>query len=128
MMSVFDVLESISKELPGCILTSIINTETGMPLARVTDLDLDDAAGADALHNDLYRLATQAMRRSSGEEQRIDGIVIESQNAIFVSSPLGDTGFMWHVVTDLGTTLGFTQAVMRKSSERMTTAIHELFS
>ena len=46
--------------------------------------------------------------------QTIDGLVLVGERAIFISIPFPNSTYFWHMVTDLDTTVGFTQALMRK--------------
>ena len=109
----FDRLRTVADELPGCRLTSIVSFETGLSLASVADGAEEEAAGADAFHNEMYRQIATALRELESS-QAIENLVVQGRKAIFVSTPLGDSGYFWHVATDASTTLGYTQAVMRK--------------
>ncbi len=80
--------------------------------------DRDVAAGADAFHSDLYRSAVGALEEL-GSTEPVQHVVVQGRATTFISCPLGDSGFFWHVVTDSRTTLGFTQAVMRKYREEI---------
>ena len=116
--SLFELLERIAEQLPGCLHTSVVDRETGLALAAVSQGDPLDSAGADAYHSDLYRLSTFAaigLPKSSQAE----GIVLTGKRSVFVSLPLGETGFVWLVVTKRETTVGFTQAIMRKRGDEI---------
>ncbi len=126
-MTLFDLLQSTSDELPGCLTASIVSLDSGLPLATISNLDDDDAAAADAFHSEVYRNVGAALKEL-GAEQAVKGMVIEGDNATSISLPLADSGFFWHIVTESRTTLGFTQAVMRKHLETVTSGVHELFS
>lgn len=112
MANLLDILDEVAREVPGCILTSIVSLETGLPLASVSDVDSEDAAGADAFHSQLYRQIQRAVGEL-GEGQNVRAVVISADDATFVSWPIRD-GYFWHVVTSPDTTLGFTRAMMRK--------------
>lgn len=123
--SLFELLHQVSEQLPGCIHTSVVDLETGLALAAVSEGDPLDSAGADAFHSDLYRLSqTAAEDFSSGATP--DGIVLTSGKSIFVSQPLEGTGFVWLVVTKRETTVGFTQAIMRKKSSQIAESLQAL--
>ncbi len=124
MANLMEILNGVVDEVPGCIMTSIVSHETGLPLASVTAGDPEDAAGADAFHSQLYRQIETAVGEL-GEEQKIEAVVITADNATFVSWPLGND-FFWHVVTKPETTLGFTRAMMRKVSDDVREAVAEL--
>lgn len=126
-MSVFDVLNLVRSELPGFVSTSVVTLENGLQLANVCVVDADDAAAADAFHSDIYRATHRALREIQGADRRTDGIVLMSEHHMFLSVPLDDE-FFWHVVTQAETTLGFTQAVMRKYREPVRAAVRQLFS
>ena len=126
-MSIFDLLQSVASELPGCLSTSIVAADSGLPLASIArGMDDDSAAASDAFHSNVYRNATTAIGEL-GAQQEIEGIVIEGVKATYLSIPLGDTGFFWHVATESGTTLGFTQAVMRKRRDEIRRGVQALF-
>ncbi len=125
-MGLFELLKGVSNELPGCLSTSIVGLEDGLPLASVSNSEDDAAAAADAFHSDLYGNAARALKEM-GASKTVGGIVVHGGEATFVSLPLADTGFFWHVVTDVKTTLGFTQAVMRKFEDDVTAGVVELF-
>lgn len=113
MSSLYELLEGITHQLPGCRLASVVQQETGMPLVSIGGDESLDSAGVDAYHGDLYQVIGRALGELSFEES-VQGVVLTGKHAIFVSVPLDDTGFFWHVATDRSTTVGFTQAVMRK--------------
>ncbi len=125
MSSLYDLLKRITRELPGCRLASVVNYETGMPLLALSVGDPIDTSGADAYHSDLYRVVAHAL----GEldyTQSPQGFVLTGREAIFVSLPLADTGFFWHIVTERATTIGFTQVVMRKHAANVQAGVQEL--
>ncbi len=126
-MSVFDVLNVIRAELPGFISSSVVGFENGLQLACISDVDTDDSAAADAFHSNVYRATARALNEVGSSTQTAEGIVIMGDNHVFLSVPLDDS-FFWHVVTKSGTTLGFTQAVMRKHRDAMRNEIRDLFS
>lgn len=108
-----ELLENLAGDVPGCQHTSVIDGRTGLSLAAVSETDPLDSAGTDAFHSDLYRLSQSLMDGTSlagGAEE----IVLNSGDATFISIPVDDTGFLWLVVTDRETTVGFVQALMRK--------------
>lgn len=126
-MNLFELLKSTSDELPGFLSASIVSLDSGLPLATVANVDDDDAAAADAFHSDVYRTVLAALAEL-GAEQSVEGVVIEGDDSTCISLPLGDSGYFWHIVTQSRTTLGFTQAVMRKHKDAVAAGIHELFS
>jgi len=124
-MTLVDLLNRVAEQLPGCKSTSIVSLHSGLALASVAPGDADAAAGADAFTSDLYRLTANAMQEL-GSQDSVDNIVIEGKQATFVSTPLGDGEHFWHVVTAHDTTLGFTQAVMRKHRDDIEQSISAL--
>ncbi|MFU8803802.1 MAG: hypothetical protein ACNA8W_08355, partial [Bradymonadaceae bacterium] len=122
----FELLEDLTRELPGCRLTSVVSQETGLSLASVAGTDPLDAAGADAFHSDLYRITSHALAELDFS-QSPQGFVLTGKESIFVSLPLEETGYFWHVATDRRTTVGFTQAIMRKHARRIQESVRELF-
>lgn len=122
----FDVLKKMADELPGCELTSIVAFETGLSLACVSP-NQDGAAAADAFHSELYRIANTAIGEL-GVDAPIDDVVVQGERRTFVSSPIGDSGYFWHVATRAGTTLGFTQALMRKYRDEIEQGVRELLN
>lgn len=113
-LSIFQVLQQVADHIPGCLMTSVVDGESGMSLASVSPrVDAGAAAGADAFHSDLYRLVQRSMAMLEAE-QDIEGVVLVGEAAIFISAPLPQGALFWHVVTDLDTTVGFSQALMRK--------------
>jgi predicted regulator of Ras-like GTPase activity (Roadblock/LC7/MglB family) len=111
--TIFELLSVIAAEIPGCIATSIVDIESGMSLASIAGNDPLAAEGADAFHCDVYRSLQRAASSLEGN-QHAEAVVIMSQHAVFISLPFGGTPYFWHVVTPLDTTIGFTQALMRK--------------
>lgn len=116
--SLDQVLDELSGGLQGCLHTSVIDGETGLALASATRSEGLEAAGADAFHNDLYRLGRDALGALPSRE-RLEEVVVTSQKATFVSVPVDNTGYVWLVVADSDTTVGFVQAMMRKHVERI---------
>lgn len=96
-----------------------------MPLVSICGDDPLDTAGVDAYHGDLYHVVGRALSEL-GYEQSVQGLVLTGKHAIFVSLPLADTGFFWHVATERTTTVGFTQAVMRKHAESILAGLQDL--
>ena len=124
-ISLFELLHRVSAALPGCLHTSVVDQETGLALAAVSEGDPLDSAGADAYHNDLYRLsvlAAEGLPKSSEAE----AIILTGKKTVFVSQPLGETGFIWLVVTGRETTVGFTQAIMRKRAKTLVESLQAL--
>lgn len=124
-VTLHELLEELAGHLPGCLHTSIIDVQTGLSLAASSKADPMNAAGADAFHTDLYRLGRQAAEQFS-KPGGVEEMVLSSEEAIFVSTPVGDTGFLWLVVTKPDSTVGFTQAMMRKHSARIGQSLGEL--
>jgi len=123
----FEVLDRVASELPGCQLTSIVSLESGLSLACVARDGNDHAAAADAYHSNLYRLVRNALAEL-GDVSPIDDVVIVGTRRVFVSRPLGTSGYFWHVSTSVETTLGFTQAVMRKYQGEVQKGIEDLLA
>jgi len=124
-VSLLELLDTVRDELIGCELTSVVNFDSGLSLASSTSVALDDAAAADAFQSELYRVAGEVLKES-GLDESIDDLVLQGRTRILVSSPLGDSGFFWHVVTRSDTTLGYTQAVMRKYHQQVLDGVHAL--
>lgn len=116
--SLNDMLQDLVDQLPGCLHTSVIDGQTGLAMASVSGVDSLDGAGTDAYHNDLYRLSHSALEGTpiSGE---VNEIVLTSGDATYVSRPIEKTGYLWLVVTDRDTTVGFVQALMRKQIQKI---------
>ncbi len=125
MSDLFSVLEDLSAQLPGCKMASIVDLESGMQLACVTQADAAGAAGADAFQSELYRRVEQLVP-SLGADGPLESVVLESGETTFVSEPIGGTGYFWHVATASKTTLGFTQAIMRKFRTRILESVTAL--
>lgn len=113
-----ELLQELSDQVPGCRHTSVIDSRTGLALAAESDTDPLDAAGADAFHSDLYRLSAAVLEGTPLAGQT-EEVVLDSEDATFVSAPIGETGYLWLVVTERATTVGFVQALMRKYSSRL---------
>ncbi len=126
-MSVFDVLNTMRAELPGFISSSVVGFENGLQLACISEVDADDSAAADAFHSNVYRATARALGEVGSSTPTAEGIVIMGDKHVFLSVPL-DESFFWHVVTQSETTLGFTQAVMRKHRDAMRNELRDLFS
>lgn len=124
-MSLFDLLRKVADELPGCVATSVVGKDDGLPLASVSSEHSEDAAAADAFHSDVYRVVERALDEL-GRDAPVEGIVLQGDEMIYVSLPVDDLYF-WHVVTKSDTTLGFTQALMRRYRSQIENGIAELF-
>jgi hypothetical protein len=125
--SVFELLNTVAAEIPGCIATSVVDIETGLSLACVTRSNSLAAEGADAFHCDVYRSLQRAASALEGQ-QHPEAVVIMSQRAAFISLPFGGTPYFWHVITPLDTTIGFTQALMRKYYHQIDHALRILIT
>ncbi len=124
-MDLFKVLEDLSAQLPGCKMASIVDLESGMQLACVAPKHATSAAGADAFQSELYRQLEELIPTLDCDGP-LESIVLESSETTFVSEPVGHTGYFWHVATDQNTTLGFTQAIMRKYRSRIEESVKSL--
>lgn len=124
--SIFEVLQQVAANIPGCLFTSIVDADSGMSLASVSPRG-EDAAGADAFHSDLYRLIQRSMQMLESP-QPIEGVVLVGDSAIFLSIPFPNSTYFWHMATDLDTTVGFTQALMRKYSGAVTQSLGQLLA
>lgn len=125
MSDLFSLLEDIAEQLPGCQMASIVDLESGMQLASVGEHDAAATAGADAFQSELYRRAAELVERLDAEGP-IETVVLESNGTTFVSEPIGESGYFWHVATEANTTLGFTRAVMRKYRGRVLEGVEAL--
>ena len=56
----------------------------------------------------------------------VESLVLESDGTTYLSEPIGESGYFWHVATAGETTLGFVQAIMRKFRERLLDDVHAL--
>lgn len=124
-VTLHELLEELAGHLPGCLHTSIIDVQTGLSLATSSAVDPMNAAGADAFHTDLYRLGRQVAEQFSTADG-VEEMVLSSEEAIFVSTPVEETGFLWLVVTKPDSTVGFTQVMMRKHARRVGQSLGEL--
>lgn len=124
-VSLHNLLDELAGELPGCLHTSVIDARTGLSLAASSETDPMNAAGADAFHTDLYRLGSQAASTLSGAEE-VEEMVLTSEQGIYLSTPVEETGYLWLVVTEPDATVGFTQAMMRKYLEKVEQSLREL--
>lgn len=125
MADLFSILQDFSRQLPGCKVVSIVDLESGMQLASIAGSLGAQAAGADAFHSELYTRMdglVQALGAPSGPQS----VVLESEDATFVSERIAQTGYIWHVVTQSTTTLGFVQAIMRKYRPRVNESVLSL--
>lgn len=113
-MSLFELLHQVTREIPECVHTSVIDRDSGMALASVSPLTSSDAAAAsDAYQSDILRALEQAqdaLEISPG----LESMMLTSQAHVFIAQPLSQGQYVWHVVTSINTTVGFTQAIMRK--------------
>ena len=123
--SIFDLLQQISSSIPGCLLTSIVDVDSGMSLAAVHHPSLQATDAADAYHGELYRLIHRSMDMLDAP-QFVEQLVLVGEGAIFLSSPIPKTRYFWHVVTGCDTTIGFTQALMRKHRADIEESVSQL--
>lgn len=125
--TIFELLHRVAHDIPGCLHTSVVDIESGMSLAAISPgQDNLGAAGADAYQSDLFRQIRQA---SEGlQSKRLpESVVIIGEMSIFISSPFPQTTYFWHVVTSIDTTIGFTQAIMRKYQQPLIDSISNVF-
>lgn len=106
-------------------MASIVDLESGMQLASVAGALSAQAAGADAYQSELYR-RINGLVEVLGAEGAPEMVVMECDQSTFVSELVGESGYFWHIATDVSTTLGFTQAIMRKFRGRVTESVYEL--
>ncbi len=123
--SIFDVLQHISSSIPGCLITSIVDVDSGMSLAAVHHPEIAGTDAADAYHGELYRLIHRSMDMLDSP-QFVEHLVLVGEGAIFLSCPVPGTRYFWHVVTGIDTTVGFTQALMRKYQQDVETSVTDL--
>lgn len=124
MSDLFSLLKDISEQLPGCQMVSIVDRATGMQLASVGSDDSASSAGADAFQSELYRRAAALVEQL--DEGPVETVVLESDGTTFVSEPIGESGYFWHVATRDDTTLGFTRAIMNKNRARVLEGVEGL--
>ncbi|MEM1350436.1 MAG: hypothetical protein AAGI01_17885 [Myxococcota bacterium] len=123
--SIFAVLQQIAQTIPGCRLTSVVDAETGMAIASVSAEGVGSAAaGADAYHADMYRFVGRAMD-ALGAPQDVESLVLVGDYSVFISLPFNERYF-WHVVTTRETTVGYTQAMMRRYSVQVAESVRGL--
>lgn len=125
-VTIFDLLKNVSANIPGCLMTSIVDSESGVSLASVGSRDVLTEQ-ADAYHAEMYRLIAKSMQMLDSE-QPIEGTVLVGDQAIFVSLPFSNSTYFWQVVTGLDTTVGFTQALMRKYQGEIASSISHLLT
>ena len=125
MADLFDILSDVRDELPGCRLTSIVNMQSGMQLASVADIEAHMAEGADAFQSELYR-AIQSALPAFNVDGELEALVLDADETTFISEPVPGTEYFWHVATDSSTTLGFTQAIMRKFRDDIAEGVQSL--
>ncbi|MGM0556240.1 MAG: hypothetical protein ACQEVA_07660 [Myxococcota bacterium] len=125
MADLFNLLKEVRDDLPGCKLASIVDLESGMELAAVSEYESHLTEGTDAFLSDLYRVMRTAMP-SFKLEGDVEAVVLDADETTFVSEPIGETNYFWHVATDHATTLGFVQAIMRKYRDRIAEGVREL--
>lgn len=123
--SIFDVLQHLSSSVPGCLMMSVVDVDSGMSLAAVHHPEIQGVDAADAYHGELYRLIERSMSMLESS-QGVEHLVLVGDGAIYLSSPLPNTRYFWHVVTSADTTVGFTQALMRKYQPEIERSLQEL--
>lgn len=124
-LRLFDVLQRVADELPGCELTSVASLESGLSLASAAPGAERDVSAADAFGAQLYRLLADALDES-GASGDVEDFVIQGRQRTCVAVRLEDSGYFWHVSTTADTMLGFTQAVIRKYQSQVTQGVREL--
>ncbi len=116
--SLTDMLDKFTDDLSGCMHASVVDVSTGLALVAKSNSTEVSGEGTDAFHADLYRMSQKLLADlPMGDEPR--EIVMRSQQATFVSTPLESTGYILLVVTGADTTVGFIQAMMRKHASRI---------
>lgn len=125
MADLFTLLKDVRDDLPGCKLASIVDLESGMELAAVSEFDSRRTEGTDAFLSDLYRVMRTSIP-AFNLDGSVEAVVLDADETTFVSEPIGDTNYFWHVATAHETTLGFVQAIMRKYRDRIEEGVREL--
>lgn len=120
-----DVLEQVADAIPGCLFTSVVDSDSGMSLAMAGGYDELSASSADAYQSELHR-AIHRMIDAVMIQEPLETVVLIASGMVFVSIPLQRSAFFWHVVTSVDTTIGFTRAVLRKSQGQVIEAIRPL--
>ena len=121
--TIFEILHRVAQDIPGCLHTSVVDLDSGMSLAAVSPgQDSLTAAGGDAYQSDMFRLIGQAAEGLKSSPVP-ESVVLIGERSIFISSPFPQTSFFWHVVTSIDTTIGFTQAIMRKYQQPLVESI-----
>ncbi len=124
--SIFEILQQVAQNIPGCLMTSVVDADSGMSLASVSQ-DTLSAATADAYHADLYRSIERSMNMLENPKP-VEGVVLVGESAVFISAPFLESTYFWHVVTDLDTTVGFTQALMRKYRPQVEESLRQVLA
>lgn len=125
MADLIKMLQEVRNDLPGCKLASIVDRESGMELAAVSEQKGRSTEGTDAFLSDLYRVMRSAMPAFNLEGE-VEAVVLDADETTFVSEPISGTNYFWHVATDHATTLGFVQAIMRKYRDQIREGVSEL--
>ncbi len=124
--TIFEVLEQVSRTVPNCQYTSIVDMHTGMSVASVmASADPMSAEGADAYHGNVYHRVARALEALDAS-QGIESLVLHTESSVFISVPVPDSPYFWHVVTTSATTVGFTQAIMRKHQDTLLRTLSQL--
>ena len=122
--TIFDLIGELSARIPDCVVVSVVDARDGMSLAAVSPTGAD-ATGADAYQAELYRLIERAMEMLD-RGRDLESIVLLSGELACLSAPIESEPYFWFVVTERATTVGFTQALMRKYSPRVAASVRAL--
>lgn len=124
-MSLMKLLDRVRGELPNCDMASVVNAQSGLALAASMNAAASDGAAADAFTSQLVRDLAEAAN-DAGVDGTPEDVVLQGASRIMVLQPLDGSGFYWLVSTAATTTLGFTQAVMRKYRDAIAAEVSEL--
>ena len=122
--TIFDLIGELSARIPDCLVVSVVDARDGMSLATVS-AGGDDATGADAYQAELYRMVERAMAMLDRGHD-LESLVLLGEETSCLSAPIESEPYFWFIVTERATTVGFTQALMRKYSPRVAQSVRSL--
>lgn len=114
-MALTDVLESFREQVTGLASAGVVHRSEGTAIASIQGEPASplDAAAGDAYLAELLKLHERA-QRSLGLDASTEDIVLQTSAGTLLARPLGDSDYLWTVVTSPAANVALTRALMRR--------------
>lgn len=116
------ILRELARDIDHLIATSIVDIDSGMPLASITNDPTLDATAAAASYAQVVKANANALRFLDMDPQATEDIVITTHTFYALIRLLG-TGHYHSVLTGKQASLGLTRSIMGKYAGQLLSAI-----